>query len=145
VSNDFEKEKICYEQNYLQFRSLNNVMWQVPIIAMTLTGGLWFGADGTEDIFFKTILLFLAAIGNFGLVIVLTRTRFVMGKYLDKIEGFSKEGFVLAAGDTLFTSKKAVVRTFSILLILSGLLSFLTIAHIHGYEICQHTESAQES
>lgn len=144
MNNDFEKEKICYEQNYLQFRSLNSVMWQVPIIAMTLTGGLWFGADGTEDMFLKTILLLLAAIGNFGLAIVLNRTRFVMGKYLDKIETFSQEGFVLAAGDTLLTSKKVVAWTFWALLMLSGLLSLLSIAHIHGYEICHVTQSAQE-
>ena len=39
----FEKEKVCYEQNCQTFRSLNQLMWQVPIIAMTVTGGLWFG------------------------------------------------------------------------------------------------------
>jgi hypothetical protein len=41
MSETFEREKLCYEQNCEQMRSLNQIMWQVPIIAMTLTGGLW--------------------------------------------------------------------------------------------------------
>ena len=31
--------KEAYEQNYQQFRSLNQIMWQIPVLAMTLTGG----------------------------------------------------------------------------------------------------------
>jgi hypothetical protein len=38
----FERDKVCYEQNCEHMRSLNQIMWQVPMIAMTLTGGLWY-------------------------------------------------------------------------------------------------------
>jgi hypothetical protein len=43
MDREFERQKLCYEQNCEQMRSLNQIMWQVPIIAMTLTGGLWYG------------------------------------------------------------------------------------------------------
>ena len=39
----------AYEQNYEQFRSLNQIMWQIPVLAMTLTGGLWFGVSSIQD------------------------------------------------------------------------------------------------
>ena len=28
--NAFEIDKVCYEQNCLQMRNLNQIMWQVP-------------------------------------------------------------------------------------------------------------------
>ena len=49
--NDFEREKVCYEQNFEQARSLNGQMNQVPVLAMTLTGGLWFAAGVTENLY----------------------------------------------------------------------------------------------
>lgn len=36
MNEQFEKDKICYEQHSESFRNLNNQMWQVPIIAMTV-------------------------------------------------------------------------------------------------------------
>lgn len=128
--NEFEKEKLCYVQNYLQFRSLNQVMWQVPILAMTLTGGLWFGVNGTNDKFIQTILLIIAACGNFGLILVLTRTRFVMGEYLKKIEQFHQNSFVSANGNCL-KSAEVVVNTFRVLLALSGVISVIAIVKMY--------------
>ena len=45
---NFEREKACYQQNFEQARSLNGQMNRVPVLAMTLTGGLWFAAGVTE-------------------------------------------------------------------------------------------------
>ena len=123
---EFERAKLCYEQNCQQFRSLNQIMWQVPIIAMTLTGGLWFGAasvDGIEK--FSYGLLLLAAIGNFGLIRVLARVRFVMGQYLSAMRDFHAVGFVEASGDSWWTSSKAVVGTFQWVLAISSLMSLI--------------------
>jgi len=41
--------KEAYEQNYQQFRSFNQIMWQIPVLAMTLTDGLWFGVSTIDD------------------------------------------------------------------------------------------------
>lgn len=132
-NDDFEREKVCYEQNYLQFRSLNQIMWQVPIIAMTLTGGLWFGAANVNNIQnFQYFLLFLAFFGNVGLILVLTRIRYVMGEYLNALRDFHPNGFVEAKGKNWFTRSKRVVSTFRWLLCISAVISLIGIWMIYS-------------
>jgi hypothetical protein len=128
ITERFEREKLCYEQNYEQFRSLNQIMWQVPIIAMTLTGGLWFGATKVLEMrAAQYALLFLACVGNAGLVVVLKRTRFVMGEYLNKIKEFHPDGYVDASRGGFLEGNKVVMRTFATLLALSAIMSLIGI------------------
>lgn len=112
-----ERETACYNQNCEQFRSMNQIMWQVPVLAMTLTGGLWFGAGQLKDYTVIKVLLFvLAACSDIAFFVVLMRIRFVMGAYLKKIEEFHPMSFVKADGTGLCRSKM-VVHTFSSLLL----------------------------
>jgi len=37
-----EKEDVTYQQHYESFRDLNGHMWKIPMIAITITGGLLF-------------------------------------------------------------------------------------------------------
>jgi ABC-type Na+ efflux pump permease subunit len=98
-------------------------MWQVPIIAMTLTGGIWFDAASVASMpRFQYLLLLLAAFANAGLMIVLTRTRFVMDMYLAAIERFNPSAFVTAEG-TGVRSRTIVAWTFGVLLGLSAVIS----------------------
>lgn len=111
--------KEAYEQNYQQFRSLNQIMWQIPVLAMTLTGGLWFGVSTIEDDpLLVSILLLTALFGNVVLSGVLLRFRHVMGCYLDWLEQADPEGFVdaSAGSDTAsrierFCNRDKTVRT----------------------------------
>lgn len=90
--------KESYEQNYQQFRSLNQIMWQIPVLAMTLTGGLWFGVSAINDnLMLVTFLLLTAVVGNFILCGVLVRFRHVMGCYLAWLELADIDGFVDAS------------------------------------------------
>lgn len=85
----------AYEQNYLQFRSLNQIMWQIPVLAMTLTGGLWFGVSHLDSSpWLKAILLSTAFLGNVALWVVLQRFRHVMSCYLLWLQQADPEGFV---------------------------------------------------
>ncbi len=127
ATEQFEREKLCYEQNFEQFRSLNQIMWQVPIIAMTLTGGLWFGVAKIDVQTAQCALLALAVLGNSGLIAVLHRTRFVMGEYLVKIEEFYPTAYVAAKGKRPFERGRTVVVVFQILLGLSAVLSLIGI------------------
>lgn len=122
VSHDMRRA--AFEQNHLAFRSLNQQMWQIPLISMTLTGGLWFGVSKVDDFpLFQLALLFLAATGNAALFVVILRLRFVMQQYLDWIGKNYPEGFVAASGARWF-NKPFVVRTsFQGMLILASLLS----------------------
>jgi hypothetical protein len=88
-------EHLCYVQNFEQFRSLNTQMNQVPVLAMTLTGGLWFGAGVTDhlDTEIRFALLMLAGLSNVALVLVVLRIRDVLECYLERIQAFHPPSF----------------------------------------------------
>jgi SAM-dependent methyltransferase len=123
----------AYEQNYLQFRSLNQIMWQIPVLAMTLTGGLWFGVSHLqENPGLRATLLFTAFLGNIALSVVLYRFRHVMGCYLKWLEDADPKGFVDAREGrksrnpiARWASKEERVRQmFSVMLLWGALASF---------------------
>jgi len=84
-----EKEKTIFEQNCQDFRSLNEIMWKIPIIVITLTGGLWFGV-GSMNIsdHAKTALLLLAGSTNLIFIVVLFRLRYVMNNILKEVKKY---------------------------------------------------------
>lgn len=115
-----------YTQNSENFRSLNSLMWQIPLIGMTLTGGLWFGvASVSDNPIFRSVLLGLACVGNVALAVILHRLRFVMQKYIEWLQSNAGEGFVDATGQKLLTKNKVVRTTFQIVLLLAALISAL--------------------
>ncbi|MGP9791084.1 class I SAM-dependent methyltransferase [Roseinatronobacter sp. NSM] len=119
-----EMRKAAFDQNQASFRALNQQMWQIPLISMTLTGGLWFGVSRVEDFpLFQLALLFLAFAGNAALFVIILRLRFVMEQYLKWLEINHGEGFVSAKGENWY-NKPFVVRTaFQGMLLLAALLS----------------------
>ncbi|TWJ26543.1 hypothetical protein [Geobacter argillaceus] len=111
-----DKDKIIFEQNCQDFRSLNEIMWRVPIIVITLTGGLWFGVgsiDTSEEA--KKYLLYLAGGANITFILVLIRLRLVMQGILRDIKDFQCKQL----GRGYF-----FVILFSILLAFAALVSF---------------------
>lgn len=71
-----DKQQIIYEQNCQDFRQLNNVMWQVPVLAMTLTGGIWFGVSMVQNApWIQVALWALSVFSNIGFIFVLLRLR----------------------------------------------------------------------
>ena len=50
MSEEFERSKLCYEQNFEHARTLNAQMNQVPVLAMTLTGGLCLREQASQAI-----------------------------------------------------------------------------------------------
>lgn len=126
--SDGEFEIEAYRQNFETFRSLNTLFWQIPLIAMTLTGGLWFGVSTVlSEPWFGRGLLALAALGNFGLVIVLNRLRYIMGRYLDWLDDAYSSGFVAAKGDYWLTKSRIVQTVFSVLMACAGVFSLCLI------------------
>lgn len=121
-----DMRKAAYDQNHASFRSLNQQMWQIPLISMTLTGGLWFGVSRVEDFpIFQLALLFLAAAGNGALFVVILRLRFVMEQHLKWLEAAHPDGFVSAKGKEWY-NKPFVVRTsFQGMLFLAAVLSIV--------------------
>lgn len=120
---EFEKDKLCFEQNSEHLRSLNGLMWQVPLIAMTLTGGLWYGiAQLQPNSTVALSLLILATATDFLLIFVMLRMRFIFGRILQKTRDFHPSG----AADTTnhkYLKDSLVIWIFSILLALATVLS----------------------
>jgi len=119
----------AYSQNWETFRSLNTLMWQIPLIAMTLTGGLWFGVSTVKDMpYFAAGLLFLAGCGNIGLMLTLRRLRYIMAQYLDWSKTTYAPGHVSAPGTSWSTENETVRRIFQALLGLAAFISFVLLA-----------------
>lgn len=91
----FEREKACYEQNCEQARSLNIQMNRVPVLAMTLTGGLWFAAGITENLHcaMRFGLLVFAGCCNLALIAAALRIRDVFHSYLEQLKKFHPDSF----------------------------------------------------
>jgi hypothetical protein len=85
----FERDKVAYEQNAQHLRSLNQFLWQVPTIAITLTGGLWYGVTKIDAFIVREGLLAFAALSDVLLVVVVLRVRFLFGQYLAAQKGFN--------------------------------------------------------
>jgi len=84
-----DKSSIIYVQNCEQFRSLNGFFWQVPLIMMTLNGGLWFSVASLElsSSTQRGILLF-AVLANAIMIVGIWRLRSVMESLLGQIREF---------------------------------------------------------
>jgi hypothetical protein len=95
TDSDYDRRKVCYEQNFEQARSLNLEMNQVPALAMTLTGGLWFGAGVTNDIpvEIRFALLLFAGLCNLALILAVLRIRDVLESYLERLQAFDEASF----------------------------------------------------
>lgn len=43
MNEAFERENLCYEENCENLLRLNQIIWRVAMVAMTLIGGEWYG------------------------------------------------------------------------------------------------------
>lgn len=130
TSETFEREKLCYEQNFEQARSLNAQMNRVPTISITLTGGLWFGAAATDNVDseIRFGLLFFAGICNFALVLASLRIRDVLESYLEKIKAFHKKSFADGHPGKPKLGRfgsYSMITIYCILMIVAGLMSMI--------------------
>ncbi|WP_430436047.1 class I SAM-dependent methyltransferase [Oceanibaculum nanhaiense] len=147
-------EKEAYEQNYQQFRSLNQIMWQIPVLAMTLTGGLWFGVSKIEHRPLLTIMLLLTAVlSNITLSIILLRFRFVMSRYLAWLKDAYPPGFVdarepdenMKKSKRFFAKEERVRQMFSFLLYwAAGASAILLVAEAYAWYESRTTMSANQ-
>ena len=75
-----------YEQRCAEFRSLNGFFWQIPLIVMTLNGGLWFAVASLDlTAIAREWILAFAAVANLAMIIALCRLRGLMDVLLGHI------------------------------------------------------------
>jgi hypothetical protein len=84
-----DKEGRIYEQHCQEFRSLNGFFWQVPLIMMTLNGGLWYSVASLDlSVTAQRGVLAFAVIANLVMAAALGRLRNVMASLLVEIHAF---------------------------------------------------------
>ena len=126
----FERDKACYQQHSESFRNLNTQLWQVPIIAMTLTGGLWFGIHSAKmDNFISTAILLFCGFCDVLFIIILFRVRLIMSLLIEKITEFNPQYAITpnqtTKGNRLLRQDNLVVILFSSMLLFAAITSFI--------------------
>lgn len=147
MTTAFEEERHLarFIQNSEHFRGLNSQMWQIPIIGMTLTGGLWFGVSTAKGSpLFQICLLILALVGNVALILVLFRLRFVMKAYLEWLDNNEPKGKINADGNRPWEKSYFVRTIFQFVLGLAAAASLLLIIAT-AYSWYNKTKSADLS
>jgi hypothetical protein len=91
VTNITVKE--IYEQQYEHFRSMNGLLYQMPIIFSTILGGLWYFAASYlgKDRIVSTGVFVFAAIAAVCFTIALQRFRLAFNGYIDNLNKFDGE------------------------------------------------------
>ena len=94
----FEVAKAAFDQNFQQFRHLNEQMNRLPAFAVTLTGGFWYVAvvvstyghalSPVEEHLARWGLMVFAGLCDLMLVCIAIRVRDVMADYLDRVRRF---------------------------------------------------------
>jgi hypothetical protein len=113
--------KTAYEQLCSDFRGLNTILWQMPVIFTTLTGGLWYAVASLDlTDYARSALLVFAGLANLIMIAALIRLRFVMERLRTKIVALDQRP---SPGGSYFT-----VGALSLLLLLTAVGSFVASA-----------------
>lgn len=84
-----DRAALIYQQNSEEFRSLNGFFWQIPLIMMTLNGGLWYSVASLElGLSAQRGVLAFGALANLVMVVGLWRLRSVMKDLLTHIHAY---------------------------------------------------------
>ena len=121
IQRRFDRERVIFEQDCHEFRSLNGFLWQIPVIVSTLTGGLWFGVDKVaKDSIVRPSLWLLAFAVNLVFIVVLWRLRAgPMESLLNRIHAYQD---VPRSG-----GKYTMITMFSLLLLISAVISLVAL------------------
>lgn len=120
LKEKFERDKAAYDQNAQHIRALNQFLWQVPTIAITLTGGLWYGVTKIDNHVVQTCLLSFGAIGDILFCLVVVRVRFLFSQYLEIQKIFNLDFNIKSERGPWNLPSWTVVSCFVIMLFLAG-------------------------
>jgi hypothetical protein len=87
----YRKLELQYLEAGQHLRSLNQLMWQVPGMAIAITGGLWYGATTVESSLPRTWVFVFTAIVDVLTVVILWRLRERIQIHIDHQSNFSDQ------------------------------------------------------
>jgi hypothetical protein len=86
----FRKKELQYVEAGQHLRALNQLLWQVPGLAIAITGGLWFGVTSLVEPGSKQIVFLFTAVVDALTVITLWRLRQIIQLQIDIQNQFSE-------------------------------------------------------
>ncbi|RAS14252.1 hypothetical protein DFO50_11167 [Microvirgula sp. AG722] len=128
------KQELAFLEAGQHMRALNQLMWQVPNIAMAITGGLWYGAANLHAQEPRVWVFAFAALADCMTVITLWRLRHLIQKEIDKQSRFTaeraisdrdegKKCWIKRAYTAVFSFTPLVVRCWTIVLLAAAVVS----------------------
>lgn len=126
-SQELEAQKWAYKKEELQYveagqhlRSLNQLMWQVPGMAIAITGGLWYGATTIDTETPRTWVLGFVSIVDILTIVIIWRLRRLIELHIGHQRDFSG-----TSSSTLDPAKGTVVACWTIALLAAAIVSAL--------------------
>lgn len=89
---NYRRQELQYLEAGQHLRSLNQLMWQVPSMAIAVTGGLWYGATTVESDAPRAWVFGFTAFVDVLIVIIIWRLRSLIEKHIQHQEAFAGEG-----------------------------------------------------
>lgn len=134
ADHEFELAKAAFEQNFEQFRHLNDQMNKLPAFAVTLTGGFWYVAvvvasyghalSATSEHLARWGLMVFAGTCDLALVCIAIRIRDVMSDYLGRVRRFEGEWWTEATPALPWLRDYSMISIYSALILVGAVLSF---------------------
>lgn len=132
-SDYFERAKASFEQNFAQFRHLNDQMNRIPAFAVTLTAGIWYVAvvsdygdtlSPVREALARFSLMIFAGICDVALVCIAIRIRDVMTDYLDRVKRFEGEWWTEYGPSLPMFRDYSMISLYSVLILAGAVLSW---------------------
>lgn len=123
---ELEKEKWNFKQKELEFleagqhmRALNQLMWQIPTMAIAITGGLWYGAANIDADAPRAWVFSFACLVDFLTIGTLLRLREIIGQQI-----YTQEKLTGSTPRSVFP-KYMVVGCWSVALVAAAVIGFV--------------------
>lgn len=139
---EYKQHELAYVEAGNHMRALNLLMWQVPSIAIAVTGGLWYGAANLPVIKAQLWIFLFAALVDCMTIITLWRLRSLIGVDIEKQRTFELSVYnptVTANPSTwilrFFGKENIVVKCWSFSLAAAALVSLLGAANADEFRV----------
>lgn len=133
-ANSLERAKASFDQNFQQFRHLNDQMNRIPAFAVTLTAGFWYVAvvsdygdtlGPLEEKLARFALMAFAGICDLVLVCIAIRVRDVMDDYLDRVKRFEVDWWTERTPSLPFFRRYSMISMYSVLILAGTAFSWI--------------------
>lgn len=117
---EFRKKELAYLEAGQHMRALNQLMWQVPSMAVAITGGLWYGAATIQSDAPRAWVLAFVAVINLLTIVTLWRLRAIISEQIS-----AQDSLHSAQRPSSWWPRQTVITCWSIALLTAAAFSII--------------------